>query len=492
MDLHHSTHRLLEEIGPGQMKTTAYDTAWAARLGELGEPMGESALEWLREHQLADGSWGAREPRYHHDRVICTLAAMPALARSGQAQDRIRCQRAQVALESDLKGLHADSAGETIGFEMIAPTLMAEAEALGLLRGSSSGRNALKHLSHQRATKLASLPKGMINRSVTVAFSAEMAGPDGLHLLDVENLQEANGSVGHSPAATVYFALYGRREDPSALEYLRQHSASDGGVPNVAPFDVFEQAWTLWNLSLVGPLDDEALALCQPHLDFLQAAWKPGEGAGFAADYTPKDADDTGLVYKVLKHFGRSIDLDSMLYYEGENYFHCFMPEANPSISVNIHVLDALREAGLDSDHPTVLKVLRFLSDTQTAQMFWHDKWHVSPYYSTSHAIIAAAGYADWLIGSATDWMLATQGLDGAWGYYGPTAEETAYCLQALSIWKRNGYPVPDSALERGAAWLKEHAEPPYPPFWVGKCLYSPELVIRSAVLSALMLVEQT
>ena len=25
----------------------------------------------------------------------------------------------------------------------------------------------------------------------------------------------------------------------------------NGGVPNVAPFDVFEIAWTLWNLSMI-------------------------------------------------------------------------------------------------------------------------------------------------------------------------------------------------------------------------------------------------
>jgi hypothetical protein len=45
--------------------------------------------------------------------------------------------------------------------------------------------------------------------------------------------------------------------------------------------------------------------------------------------------------------------------------------------------------------------------------------------------------------------------------------------------------------LRRGAAWLAEHAEPPYPPLWIGKCLYCPVLVVRSAVLSALMLVAQ-
>ncbi len=66
------------------------------------------------------------------------------------------------------------------------------------------------------------------------------------------------------------------------MAYLRQTVTDTGGVPDVAPFDVFEQAWTLWNLALLEALDQETLALCQPHLDFLQKAWKPGTGIGHA------------------------------------------------------------------------------------------------------------------------------------------------------------------------------------------------------------------
>jgi hypothetical protein len=43
----------------------------------------------------------------------------------------------------------------------------------------------------------------------------------------------------------------------------------------------------------------------------------------------------------------------------------------------------------------------------------------------------------------------------------------------------------------RGAAWLSEHAEPPYTPRWIGKSLYAPNLVVRSAILSALVLADQ-
>lgn len=482
------TQDLLRVANDGRMTSTAYDTAWAAiAFHGIDDSASERALEWLRENQLADGSWGAREICYYHDRLACTLAAMTALAQRRQPQDRSRWERAQLALETVTHGLQADPAGKTVGFEMIVPTLMAEAESLGVIRRQAN--RVLDRLTHYRTAKLAALPGGMINRFVTVAFSAEMAGPDGLHLLDEENLQEANGSVGHSPSATAYYVLH--RRQPDAIEYLRRVSAGNCGVPNVSPFDAFERAWVLWNLSLADSLDEQVLELCQPHLDFLEAAWRPGQGIGFAAGYTPTDGDDTGLVYEVLASFGRPVDLAAVLSYEDGDHFRCYAIESNPSMSANIHVLGALRQAGLAVEHPSVTKTLEFLFRTQTLQLFWFDKWHTSPYYPTAHAVIACAGYVNWLVDDAVYWILETQNPDGSWGYYRPTAEETAYCLQALSIWKRHGGRIPGDALKKGADWLADHAHPPYSPLWIGKCLYCPELVVRSAILSALNMVTQ-
>lgn len=488
MDLKQRICQLLKEPVAGCTTSSAYDTAWVARLSELGEPIGESALEWLRAHQLADGSWGATLPRYYHDRVICTLAAMTALARQGRPKDRLHWQRAQLALETSTQGLGADPSGATVGFELIAPTLLAEAQSLGILR-PRDGRE-LEHLSKYRTAKLAKLPERTISRLTTVAHSAEMAGPDGLQLLDIDNLQEKNGSVAHSPSATAYFALYGRRQDPQALNYLRRVMLN-GSAPGMAPFDVFERAWILWNLALAGPLDAEIVALCQPHLDLLQAAWQVGRGVGFTSDYAPKDGDDTSLVFEVLTHFGRCVDLAAILHYEEKDHFRCFDFESNPSISTNAHVLSVFRQVGFSLEHTAVTKILKFLWRSQTLQLFWFDKWQTSPYYTTVHTIIACAGFVNWLADDAVYWILATQNPDGSWGYYLPTAEETAYSLQALIIWKRSGGRAPDEAIKRGVNWLAAHTEPPYPPLWIEKCLYSPDLIIQSAIFSALLLAEQ-
>jgi halimadienyl-diphosphate synthase len=481
--------KLIDEIGPGHMASTAYDTAWAARLGEVDWGLSSRALTWLAERQLPDGSWGAPAPMYYHDRVICTLAAMIALSYRGRRErDKVQIESGKRALErivgSATQGLQSDPNGATVGFEMIAPTLAAEAEKLGIIK--HQGDRILGRLSKLRAKKLAYLKDNMINRNVTIAFSAEMAGADGKHMLDVKNLQESNGSVGISPSATAYFATYIKSGDLPSLKYLRSVMKEDGGLPNVAPFDVFEIAWTLWNLSFIPGLKKNGKL--QPHLDFLSKAWQPRRGVGFAAGYSVKDSDDTGLVYDTLLRYGIEKDLASVLIYEEKDHFRCFDLEANPSISANIHVLGALAQAGLDQRNSSVRKAVRFLQRAKGNFPFWVDKWHSSPYYATAHAIIACANIANEILEESVQWILKTQNRNGSWGTYLQTAEETAYALQALWVWNEKVSKIPGTVFNHGARWLKENMDHPYPPLWMGKCLYSPHLVIRSAIISALAL----
>ena len=490
MEILQSCYALLKKMDMGQMANTVYDTAWVARLGDLDKQLSGEALDWICANQLEDGSWGANSPFYYHDRVICTLAAMIALTETGRrAQDRRQIESGKIALDrianKATKGLTLDPAGPTVGFEMIAPTLLAEAEASGIIE--SQGQHILGRLAGQRSTKLTLLKGRMISRSITVAFSAEMAGSDGSRLLDVENLPEANGSIGHSPSATVYYLKNVAPTDEKALNYLRTITTNKG-VPDLTPFDLFERVWVLWNLAQSSCSDKEMIALCQPHLDYIQAAWAAGEGIGFSTGYTPKDADNTIVGYDLLLRFGREADLKAVLSYEEDKFFRCYQFESHPSIGVNIHALSALRQAGFGVEYPSIDKIIQFLRRTQVVGAYWFDKWHVSPYYATSHAILAAAGYADELVNNSIDWMLRTQNEDGSWGFYLPTVEETAYCLQALITWKKYGRQVPDEKMSLAINWLINHMELPRPPLWIGKCLYYPEYIVESAILSALLL----
>ena len=481
--------KLIDEIGPGHMGSTAYDTAWAARLGEVDWNLSSHSLAWLAENQLPDGSWGADAPMYYHDRVLCTLAAMIALTYRGRrGQDKVQIEKGRLALERIVggatQGLQSDPNGATVGFEMIAPTLAAEAERLGIIK--RQGDRILGRLSKQRAKKLSYLKDNMISKHVTIAFSAEMAGTDGKHMLDIKNLQETNGSVGLSPSATAYFATYIKKGDEASLKYLRSIVKPDGGMPNVAPFDIFEIAWSLWNLGMIADL--EVTSKLKPHIDFLSSAWVPRRGVGFAKDYSVKDSDDSVITYSALLRFGIEKDLASMLAYEEKDHFRCFDLEVNPSISANIHILHALRQTGLSQKNSSVQKIISFLKKTRNDRNFWVDKWHSSAYYPTAHAIIACAGFENELVKESVAWLLDSQNANGSWGTYIPTAEETAYALQALWAWNEKGGRIPKAVFRNGMHWLEEHLDPPYPPLWIGKCLYNPRLVIRSAVICALNL----
>lgn len=482
---------LIEEIGPGHMASTAYDTAWAARLGDTDWDLSSKALYWLAENQLPDGTWGAAAPMYYHDRVICTLAAMIALSYQGRrGHDKVQIERGKLALERIVRGatqgLQADPNGATVGFEMIAPTLAEEAEKLGLIKSQSNG--ILGRLSKQRAKKLSYLKGRMLSRNVTMAFSAEMAGIDGQHMLDMENLQETNGSVGLSPSATAYFATYVKKGDEASLRYLNNTTNSDGGQPNVSPFDVFEVAWSLWNLSLIPGM--KATPKLQPHIDFLSNAWEPNRGVCFATNYSVKDSDDTIMTYMTLLRFGIEKDIASVLAYEEKDHFRCFDLEVNPSISANIHILDGLKHAGFNLNNSSVEKIIQFLLKAKGNAPFWVDKWHASPYYPTTHLIMACANFNNDMVADSVEWLLQAQNADGSWGAYLPTAEETSYALQALWFWNEKVAPIPRSVFKNGAKWLRENLDKPYPPLWIGKCLYAPRLVIRSSVISALTLAE--
>lgn len=476
---------LLKTIGPGHMSSNAYDTAWVARLKKYDSDLADRALNWLRENQLEDGTWGAEQPAYYHDRLVCTLSAMLALAENGDEKDKVRIERARNGIEKVVRPLASKSVIETIAGELLIPVLLKQATAIGVIEPWDDPE--LQRLNKLRQAKFKMLPTGAISRHITLAFTSEIAGDDADRILATDNLQEPNGSVANSPSATAYYALQINPGDKSALAYLNKWLQDDGGIQNAAPFDVFETAWTLRNLHLTGELTPEISASIQHHLQFLKGAWSDEYGVGFASNYLPKDGDDSGLVFEVLKRFDIPVRVETLFNFEREDYFRCFALEVNPSISANIHVLGALRHAGLPIEHPAVQKIVRFLWDVQ----YWFDKWHVSPYYPTSHAIIAMAGYIDDIVSGAVNWIEESQNADGSWGYFVPTAEETAYCLQALVVWKNNGHPINDKILQRGADWLTQHASIPYPPLWIGKCLYTPTYVVESTVLSALKMVNQ-
>jgi halimadienyl-diphosphate synthase len=301
--------------------------------------------------------------------------------------------------------------------------------------------------------------------------------------LDVEkagSLQESNGSISASPSATAYF-LTKRPNDVAARRYISDVAlAYRGKATQMFPFDLFETAWSLWNLFLaeVEGCDQQTAR----HVKDLKVLWDRGKGTSSSSHFSVVNVDDSAMVFRVLRLAGLEPDPDPLYQFEAEDHFICHLFERNPSTSANIRVLEALKGV----DECCVSKVSRWLRSVRLDGGYWVDKWHISPYYPTAHAVIALIGVDPDLASDAVQWILNTQQADGCWGYYDePTAEETAYCLQALSMYDRHVEPLDRDVLIRGREGLLARRGE-MPPLWIGKCLYVPVRVVEAAICSAL------
>lgn len=487
-------------LGNG-ISSTAYDTAWVAKLGQLDDELSDLALNWLCERQLPDGSWGAEFPFCYEDRLLSTLAAMISLTSNKHRRRRAaQVEKGLLALKNltsgAFEGPQLDIKDATVGFELIAPTLMAEAARLGL--AICHEESILGELVGVREQKLRKLGGSKINKHITAAFSVELAGQDGVGMLDVDNLQETNGSVKYSPSASAYFALHVKPGDKRALAYISSIiQAGDGGAPAFYQAEIFEIVWSLWNLSRtdIDLSDPEIVRTYLPYLDHVEQHWVRGRGVGWTGNSTLEDCDTTSVAYDVLSKFGRSPDIGAVLQFEDADWFRTYFHEVGPSISTNVHVLGALKQAGYDKCHPRVRKVLEFIrSSKEPGRFCWRDKWHRSAYYTTAHLICAASNYDDALCSDAIGWILNTQRPDGSWGFFDgqATAEETAYCIQALAHWQRHSGTSLSAQISRAGGWLSQHREPPYAPLWIAKTLYCSATVVKAAILSALRLVDES
>ena len=289
--MEHDARQILNELDQMAMSNTAYDTAWVARVpGENGHSnlAFPEALDWLRISQHPNGSWGAKF-EYYHDLIISTLAATIALAKSDdRSRDVEAIKRGESYVRRNIQNLHRDPY-ETVGFELLLPTLMQEARRLGLDLPYSK---CVKY-AHLREKKLELIPGEMIySREATTAHSLEFMGNE-LNIEQAGGIQEENGSFGNSPSATAYF-LVKCQENAAARQYLAEAVNVGGGVAMpLHPVEVFNKSWVLYNLDLAGLLD-ELKEEAKPHLDHLYQAWDDQRGIGFSRQYSVPDLRHSG------------------------------------------------------------------------------------------------------------------------------------------------------------------------------------------------------
>ena len=475
-----------------RMSPSPYDIAWLARLpaGENGSARWPDLIEWLAANQHADGSWGGAI-RYYHDRIICTLAAAIALQENGHtAQARRAIRRAERYVWQHLHLLPRDPM-ELVGFELIFPTLLETARELGLdVPSHTCGYGRIQH------AKLRLIPPEMLySPQVSTVHSLEFLG----RLADPARLREAqaaNGSLGNSPATTAFYLLFDRLNERawSYLDDVQQHM---GHVNNVYPFRTFNLTWVLNNLAFCGaPLTEFA----GPEIWQRLSSEIHPDGVGADPSFGIPDGDTTSVCIRLLRSAGYEVEPEILAKFEDpqQHIFRTYRFERNASVGTNVHALEALH---LLPDYPerrtAQERIVLMLLDQQKLGLYWTDKWHASPYYATTHALIGLLQrdfYLAYFCHPTIDWLEHTQREDGSWGYFEHgTVEETAYALTALLHYNRHRR-VNQDVLHRGGAYLTRTCQSPmanHPPLWIEKCLYTPYEIIQAAVLAALILYEE-
>jgi halimadienyl-diphosphate synthase len=474
--------QLVSELHAGHITPSAYDTAWVARIPTFvnhRRPRFEQSLEWVKANQLDDGSWGAAGIEYFHDRIISTLSCMITLKEWDTAATQVRW--GEDYINRNLVNLAQDH-HETIGFELLLPSLLEKARSLGLRINMDHPIVGRYHVLREK--KLKKLPPAFLYQSpTTVGHSIEFM--ETLRDIDVDALkiqQGINGAFGNSPAATSFYFL--RAQDPYALEYLNMlGDIFEWAYPSIYPFEIFEKAWVIYNFQLAGMDLNAAL---QQDLDYLWALWNPEYGVGIGQTFLLPDLDDASLVFRVLRYNNYDASPDFIHYYEREGGYVTFPYELNPSVSTYAHLLGALNSLNYEMDHPLVQTVLAFLRGRQLDEGFWFDKWQISPYYTTCHLVIELALLGeDDMRDQALAWLLNSQKPDGSWGFYfDGTVEETAYAMQALLFNGNSEHSTLDRAYQYLNRWSAQD-NLVVPSQWIDKGLYTPINVVKSAVLSA-------
>ncbi|UCH88556.1 MAG: hypothetical protein JSV49_09905 [Thermoplasmata archaeon] len=471
---------LLNNLDMGYMGGMAYDTAWIAKvpLNQTSKkPLFPQALLWLFSNQNNDGSWGASF-EYFHDRIISTLASIITLARTHRAdkfKNNIKLGESYIWYHiKDLK----DGEHETVAFELLYPSLMKEAESLNL----NLPYHEKLYVEEREKKLILGYSDLLSKRTSTITYSLEHLG-DNSRFENISTIQSENGSIGNSPAATAFILM--QEYDQWAYNYiqkvLRYNYDSSMGL---YPFEIFEKAWVLDNYFFA---DIPIKSHYKNDLMYLKENWSD-DGISMSVTYPSKDLDDTAVVFKLLNNNNTKLNFEIFTKYFAKDHFKCYYSERDPSIVVQIRVLDAIKNLDkFEQKDDYIDAIIAYLKSHQSPEGFWMDKWNASPFYTTNLAIRAIDDLESDLTSRALDWFLKNQNENGSWGKSDGTVEETAYGVQALAYYHKNIEKIEAGVIEKAVDFLMDnYYDENYPELWIGKALYAPKNVIKSAIISAL------
>nr|UNZ93481.1 diterpene synthase class II [Scutellaria baicalensis] len=325
---------MLKNMDDGEISVSAYDTAWAALvedIGGSGQPQFPSTLHWISDNQLSDGSWGDPNTFLIHDRLLNTLACVVAF-KSWKMHPR-KCDRGVSFIRENMYKLDDEADEEYMpnGFEVVFPSLIEKAKKLKIdIPDNSAG---LKKIYAKRELKLARIPMEKLHSMpTTLLFSLEgIAEEEGLEWDKLLKLQSTDGSFLYSPSSTAV-ALH-HTNDPKCLNYLLHLLRKfNGGVPNVYPVDLFEHNWVVDRLQRLG-ISRYFKPQIKECLDYTYRYWSNYKGTYSARDSQIQDIDDSAMAFRLLRLHGYHVSPDGFKQFEKEGEFFCFAGQTSQAVT---------------------------------------------------------------------------------------------------------------------------------------------------------------
>ena len=477
----------------GWLDADVYSTAWVAMVPDIHDktkPAWPTALDFIRSSQLQDGGWGDPLLYYAHGRVISTIAALIALRQWQVPADEDAVQSGLNALTHYANDLE-NEAHEPIGFELLFPSLLNMLEE-GIDRFPSRVLKKISLLNQEKLRLISQLVPD-INNPQAWWFSMEALPTHDLAQISDVFFDEI-GSISTSPAATAA-ALRARRlsgwNEPAAETYLDNLLAlGDGAVPFAWPAEIFAD---LWILDTHRRAKMPVGTAYEPILRSLSHSWHTGiHGLPYSQMFPMNDGDISAVGYAILKWAGYPVSDEGLLALWSDNCTKNYPNERVASVSTNIHLLTALRFASDEVRNYYVRHVIAWLKEQAKPDTLFDDKWHLSPFYTVSHALSAFLGLDREMENRCYEFILDHQREDGGWGWQGrSTLEESAHCILALSEAYHAGLFKDTNPLQKASKLFRSASIEATERMWIGKAQYRPVEIVESLIKATRFVLER-
>ncbi|KAJ7950505.1 Copalyl diphosphate synthase [Quillaja saponaria] len=301
---------MLESVGDGGVKESAYDTAWVALVQDVNgsdSPQFPSCLEWIANNQNPDGSWGDRRVFLSYDRLLNTLACVIALTRWNVHPDK--CEKGMDFFNQNISKLMTKNPENMLaGFEVSFPALLEKARRLNI-EIQDQYSSVLDDIYAQRDIKLKRIPRELLHQ-VPTTLLLSLEGIPNLDWEKLLKLQSFDGSFFFALASSAFAFM--QTKDEKVLSYLNGVVQKyGGGVPSVYPLDTFEHLWVVDRLEHLG-ISRYFHSEIKERLNYCYRYWTE-KGIGATRDSDVPDVDDTVMALRLLRLHGYDVSARNYL-----------------------------------------------------------------------------------------------------------------------------------------------------------------------------------